>query len=65
MIIDFNKKIIFSHFYKKFNILSFLFIIVSLVAIFIKGLNLVVDFKGGTLIELRTESSEIRIDEIR
>jgi preprotein translocase SecF subunit len=65
MIIDFNKKIIFSHFYKKFNILSFLFIIVSLGAIFIKGLNLGVDFKGGTLIELRTESSEIRIDEIR
>ena len=30
-----------------------------------KGLNLGVDFKGGTLIELRTESSAIKISEIR
>ena len=55
----------FSYFYKKLNILSSILIIFSVLVILFKGLNLGVDFKGGTLIELRTENSAITIAEIR
>jgi len=37
----------------------------SIIILIFKGLNLGVDFKGGTLIELRTENSNINIAEIR
>ena len=43
--------------FKKANIISIIFFIVSLFLIAFKGLNYGIDFKGGTLIELRTESS--------
>ena len=65
MIFKVSKDIKFSYFYKKLNILSSIFIIFSILVLFFKGLNLGVDFKGGTLIELRTESSIITIAEIR
>ena len=55
----------FSYFYRKLNILSSILIILSILVLLLKGLNLGVDFKGGTLIELRTENSTIRISEIR
>ena len=55
----------FSHFYRKLNILSLIFIIFSILVLLFKGLNLGVDFKGGTLIELRTENSMTSIAEIR
>ncbi len=55
----------FSYFYRKLNILSLIFIIFSILVLLFKGLNLGVDFKGGTLIELRTENSTISIAEIR
>ena len=55
----------FSHFYRKLNILSLIFIIFSILVLLFKGLNLGVDFKGGTLIELRTENSITNIAEIR
>ena len=55
----------FSYFYRKLNILSLIFIIFSILVLFFKGLNLGVDFKGGTLIELRTENSTTSIAEIR
>ena len=55
----------FSYFYKKLNILSSIFIIFSILALLFKGLNLGVDFKGGALIELRTENPNINIAEIR
>ena len=42
-----------------------IFIILSIIILIFKGLNLGVDFKGGTLIELRTENSNINIAEIR
>jgi len=63
----FNKieKINFYKFYKKFNILSLVFIIFSIIFIIFKGLNFGVDFKGGTLIELRPENSQVNISEIR
>jgi len=65
MIFKVTKDIKFSYFYKKLNILSSILIIFSVLVILFKGLNLGVDFKGGTLIELRTENSAITIAEIR
>ena len=55
--------IAFNKFYNHFNIVSTLLITVSLVLLIFKGLNFGIDFKGGTLIELRsnnTNASAIR-----
>jgi len=65
MIFRVSKDIKFSYFYKKLNILSSIFIIFSILVLLFKGLNLGVDFKGGTLIEIRTENSITTIAEIR
>ena len=65
MIFKVPNDIKFSYFYKKLNILSSIFIIFSILVLLFKGLNLGVDFKGGTLIELRTENPNINIAEIR
>jgi len=65
MMIKIPKDIKFSNFYKKMNIISFILILLSVIILLIKGLNLGVDFKGGTLIEIRTENNEIHISEIR
>ena len=43
--------------FKNANKISIIFFILSLFLITFKGLNYGIDFKGGTLIELRTESS--------
>ena len=55
----------FNKFYKLFNLVSILFIIFSLILLISKGLNFGVDFKGGTLIELRTTDKLINITKIR
>ena len=47
------------------NILSIILIIFSLLMLSIKGLNFGVDFKGGTLIEIRSENPNIDITNIR
>ena len=65
MIFKVSKDIKFSYFYKKLNILSSILIIFSILVLLFKGLNLGVDFKGGTLIEVRTENSITTIAEIR
>ena len=65
MIFKISKEIKFSYFYKKLNILSLIFIVLSIFVLLFKGLNLGVDFKGGTLIEVRTENSKTDIAEIR
>ena len=65
MIFKISNEIKFSHFYKKMNILSLILIFLSLFIILFKGLNFGVDFKGGTLIEIRTDNSNIKISEIR
>ncbi len=59
------KNIKFTDYYKKFNFLSLLLILVSLFVLFFKGLNFGVDFKGGTLIELRVDKENIKISDIR
>ena len=65
MTITIHKNIKFTNYYKKFNILSSFLIIFSILIIIFKGLNLGVDFKGGTLIEVRVEDKNINISEIR
>ena len=65
MIFNISKDIKFSLLYKKLNILSLILIALSISFLLFKGLNLGVDFKGGTLIEIRTENSNINIAEIR
>ena len=55
----------FNNFYKIFNVISISLIILSILLLLFKGLNYGVDFKGGTLIELRTTDSNISISELR
>ena len=57
--INFNK-----HF-KIFNIISIVLIILSVFFLLFRGLNYGVDFKGGTLIELRVQDQTINISSIR
>ncbi len=59
------KDIKFTNYYKRLNILSLILIILSIIVLIFKGLNLGVDFKGGTLIEIRIENSKTNISEIR
>ena len=60
-----SKEIKFSNYYKKLNIVSIIFIVLSIFILFFKGLNLGVDFKGGTLIEIRSENTTTDISQIR
>ena len=58
-----NNKFNFSSKFKLANIFSLILFLTSLLFILFKGLNYGIDFKGGTLIELRADSidaSEIR-----
>ncbi len=55
----------FNKFYKLFNIISTCLVIISVLLLFVKGLNFGVDFKGGTLIELRSNDKNISITSIR
>ena len=55
----------FNKFYNQFNILSSLLVIVSLTLLIFKGLNFGIDFKGGTLIELRSSDAKINISSLR
>ena len=60
-----KKQIAFNKFYKSFNLVSTFLIIISVLLLFFKGLNYGVDFKGGTLIELRANDSQINIFKLR
>ncbi len=55
----------FNKFYKQFNIVSLILIIASLILLLFKGLNYGVDFKGGTLIEIRANQGSSKISIIR
>ena len=60
-----NNKINFSKIFKVANIFSLLAVLVSILFLFFKGLNYGVDFKGGTLLEIRIENKNIQIQDIR
>mgnify|MGYP001287062518 CR=1 FL=1 len=55
----------FNKYYKIFNILSISFVVISLLLLIFKGLNFGVDFKGGTLIELRANDKSINVTSLR
>ena len=60
-----KKMIPFNKFYKTFNIVSLLLILASLLLLIFKGLNYGVDFKGGTLIEIRSLDNTLSISDLR
>ena len=60
-----KKNFNFSNLFKKANVLSLILFILSIACIAIKGLNYGIDFKGGTLIELRVLDKNITISDIR
>ena len=61
-----EKKIIsFNSYFKIFNLISLFLICSSLFLLFFKGLNYGVDFKGGTIIELRTNDNSLTISKLR
>ena len=57
--------IAFNKHYNKFNVLSISLIIISLLLLIFKGLNFGIDFKGGTLIELRSNTTKINVTSLR
>ena len=57
--------IAFNKYYNQFNILSITLVVISLLFLIFKGLNFGIDFKGGTLIELRASDEKITITSLR
>ena len=55
----------FNKLYNHFNILSAILIITSIILLIFKGLNFGIDFKGGTLIELRSSDNKINVSNLR
>ena len=57
--------IAFNKYYNQFNILSISLVVISLLFLVFKGLNFGIDFKGGTLIELRSTDTKINVTSLR
>lgn len=55
----------FNKFYTHFNIISLILVFLSLGLLTFKGLNYGIDFKGGTLIELRSSDNNINVSNLR
>ena len=55
----------FNKFYKLFFSASGIFMVLSILILLFKGLNFGIDFKGGTLIELRAIDQQINISSLR
>ena len=55
----------FNNHYKKFNCLSLIFFISAILFLIFKGLNYGVDFKGGTLVEIRVDDNKTKTEDIR
>ena len=51
--------------FKLANITSMILVLLSTLMILFKGLNFGIDFKGGTLMELRCDSTNIQISDVR
>ena len=60
-----NKKINFSNLFTKANFFSLILVILSLIFVIFKGLNFGIDFKGGTLIEIRADKQYVNSKIIR
>jgi len=60
-----DNRINFSKYFKIANIFSLLAVFISVLFLFFKGLNYGVDFKGGTLLEIRIENKNIQIQDLR
>ena len=60
-----KRKYNFESKFKLANLISITLVLSSLFLIFFKGLNFGIDFKGGTLIELRVLSNNIGISDVR
>ena len=57
--------IVFNKYYNKFNYLSISLVFISLILLTFKGLNFGIDFKGGTLIELRSTDIKVNVSSLR
>ena len=57
--------IAFNKYYNQFNILSIILVTTSLLLLIFKGLNFGIDFKGGTLIELRSSDTKMNVSSLR
>ena len=55
----------FNKYNKIFNYISILISIISIVFLLFKGLNFGVDFKGGTLIEIRIDNINVKTQDVR
>ena len=55
----------FNKYYNLFNIVSVILVVSSILLLVFKGLNFGIDFKGGTLIELRAVDKRINISSLR
>jgi len=55
----------FNKYFKIFNLFSMSLVFISIILLIFKGLNFGVDFKGGTLIELRSTDTQITITKLR
>ena len=55
----------FANYFKKFNYASLILVLLSLFFVVFKGLNYGIDFKGGTLIEIRVENKDTKVSDIR
>ena len=55
----------FNKLYTTFNIISLFLVVISLSLLVFKGLNYGIDFKGGTLIEIRSFDSRINVSKLR
>ena len=60
-----NRNINFVNYFKIANTLSIILFICSIILIVLKGLNFGIDFKGGTLLEIKVINKNITISDIR
>ncbi len=60
-----TSKYFFNKYYNLSNIISLILFIISIFFLIFKGLNYGVDFEGGTLIELRSDNTNYKTEDIR